>query len=149
MFTGHLSLTGKIIHIADVYEAMTHERVYRTKSFTPYEVLRKMWEEAGKRFDRILLKRFIHMMGIYPIGSVVELSDGTIGLVMDYPEETERSLPLVLLLKDDGKGALQRGEMVYLADQNIKNGSERLNIVRGIPPAQININPAQYFLHLK
>jgi len=149
MFTGHLSLTGKIIHIADVYEAMTHERVYRPKSFTAYEVLRKMWEEAGKRFDRILLKRFIHMMGIYPIGSVVELSDGTIGLVMDYPEETERSLPLVLLLKDDGKGSLQRGEMVYLADQNIKNGSERLNIVRGIPQTQFNINPAQYFLHLK
>jgi len=89
------------------------------------------------------------MMGIYPIGSVVELSDGTIGLVMDYPEETERSLPLVLLLKDNGNGVLQRGEMLYLADQNIKNASERLNIVRGIPSAQLNINPAQYFLHLK
>ena len=149
LFTGHLSLMGKIIHIADVYEAMTHERVYRPKSFTPDEVLRKMWEEAGKRFDKILLKRFIHMMGIYPIGSVVELSDGRIGLVMDYPEETERSLPLVLLLEDDGKGALQRGEMVYLADQNIKDGSSRLNIVRVIPSAQPNIHPAQYFLHLK
>ena len=76
MFTGHLSLMGKIIHIADVYEAMTHERVYRPKPFTSDEVLRKMWEEAGKSFDKILLKRFIHMMGIYPIGSVVELSDG-------------------------------------------------------------------------
>jgi hypothetical protein len=68
---------------------------------------------------------------------------------MDYPEETERSLPLVLLLKDDGNGVLQRGEMLYLADQNIKNGSDRLNIVRGIPSAQLNIHPAQYFLHLK
>jgi hypothetical protein len=89
------------------------------------------------------------MMGIYPIGSIVELSDKTIGLVMDYPEETERSLPLVLLLKDDGNGAYQRGEMVYLADQNVKSGSDRLNIVRGIPSAQLNIHPAQYFLHLK
>jgi HD-GYP domain-containing protein (c-di-GMP phosphodiesterase class II) len=149
MFTGRLSLTGKIIHIADVYEAMTHERIYRPKSFTPDEVLRKMWEEAGKRFDKILLKRFIHMMGIYPIGSVVELNNGKIGLVMDYPEETERSLPLVLLFEDDGKGALQRGEMVYLADQNTKDDSNRLNIVRGIPPGQLNIHPAQYFLHLK
>ncbi len=149
MFTGHLSLTGKIIHIADVYEAMTHERIYRQKPFTPDDVLRKMWEEAGKRFDKILLKRFIHMMGIYPIGSIVEMSNGKIGLVMDYPEETERSLPLVLLFDDDGKGNLQRGEMVYLADQNIKDGSNRLNIVRGIPLGQFNIHPAQYFLHLK
>lgn len=149
LFTGHLSLMGKIIHIADVYEAMTNERVYRPKIFTPDEVLKKMWEEAGKRFDTILLKRFIHMMGTYPIGSVVELSDGTIGLVMDYPEETERSLPLVLLLEDDGKGALQRGEMVYLADQKIKEGSDRLNIVRVIPPDQLSIHPAEFFLHMK
>lgn len=149
MFTGHLSLMGKIIHIADVYEAMTNERVYRPKSFTPDEVLRKMWEEAGKMFDTILLKRFIHMMGIYPIGSVVEMSNGTIGLIMDYPEENERSLPLVLLLEDDGKGNLQRGEMIYLADQYIKEGSNRLNIVRVIPSANISINPSDFFLHLK
>ena len=79
-FMGHLSLMGKILHIADVYEALTAETVYRPKSFPPDEALRKMWGEAGKIFDTILLKRFIHMMGIYPIGSVVELSDGSIGL---------------------------------------------------------------------
>ena len=62
------------------------------------------------------------MMGIYPIGSVVEMSDGNIGLVMDYPDENERSLPLILLLEDDGKGNLQRGEMVYLADQIYQGG---------------------------
>ena len=92
LFMGHLSLMGKILHIADVYEAMTAERVYRPKSFTPDEALRKMWGEAGKSFDTILLKRFIHMMGIYPIGSIVELSDGSIGLVMDYPDE-DRTQP--------------------------------------------------------
>ena len=149
LFMGHLSLMGKILHIADVYEAMTAETVYRPKSFTPDEALRKMWEEAGKSFDTILLKRFIHMMGIYPIGSVVELSDGNIGLVMDYPDETERSLPLVLRLVNDEKGNWQRGEMVYLADQIIKDGSDRLNIVRGIPLAKIRINPSDFFLHLK
>jgi len=147
LFTGHLSLMGKIIHIADVYEAMTNERVYRPNSFMPDEVLRKMWEEAGKMFDTILLKRFIHMMGIYPIGSVVELSDGNIGLVMDYPDETERTLPLVLRLVNDEKGGWQREEMVYLADH--KDGSGRLNIVRGIPLANISINPSDFFLHLK
>jgi hypothetical protein len=149
MFTGHLSLIGKILHIADVYEAMTNERVYRPKPFTPDEVLKSMWGEAGKIFDTILLKRFIHMMGIYPIGSVVELSDGSIGLVMDYPDETERGLPLVLRLLDDGSGNWQRGDTVYLADQNIKEDSGLLNIVRGVPPALRRVNPAEFFLHLK
>jgi len=150
MFIKHLSLIGKIIHIADVYEAMTNERIYRKpKYFTPDQVLKDMWGEAGKSFDTILMKRFIHMMGIYPIGSVVELTDGSFGLVMDYPDETERSLPLVLRLIDDGNGNWQRGEMIYLADQIIKDGEDRLNIVRGIPQAQYHINPAEFFLHIK
>jgi hypothetical protein len=68
---------------------------------------------------------------------------------MDYPNEDERSLPLVLHLLNDGKGNWQRGEMIYLADQIIKEGSSRLNIVRGIPPAKLHINPAEFFLHIK
>jgi HD-GYP domain-containing protein (c-di-GMP phosphodiesterase class II) len=149
LFIGHLSLIGKILHITDVYEAMTAETVYRPKSFTPDEALRQMWESAGNIFDTILLKRFIHMMGIYPIGSVVELSDGSTGLVMDYPNEDERSLPLVLRLLNDGKGNWQRGEMIYLADQIIKEGSNPLNIVRGISPAKLHIHPAEFFLRIK
>ena len=147
LFMGHLSLMGKILRIADVYEALTAERGYRPRSFQPDEALRMMWGSAGKSFDTILLKRFIHMMGIYPIGSVVEMSDGNIGLVMDYPDETERTLPLVLRLVNDEKGGWQRGEMVYLADQINKEGSSRLNIVRGIPLAKIRINPSDFFLH--
>lgn len=148
LFMGHLSLMGKILHIADVYEALTAETVYRPKSFTPNEALKKMWAEAGKSFDKILLKRFIHMMGVYPIGSLVELSDGGIGLVMDYPDETERNLPLVLRLIDDGNGNWQRGEMIYLADQITEDGSS-INIVRGIQPSKLRINPAEFFLRIK
>lgn len=149
LFMGHLSLIGKILHIADVYEAMTAETVYRPKSFTPDEALRQMWNEAGKSFDRILMKRFIHMMGIYPIGSIVELSDGNKALVMDYPDETERSLPQVLRLMDDGQGNWQRSEMIYLADQTMMEGPTPLSIVRAIKPAQLHINPAEFFLHIK
>jgi HD-GYP domain-containing protein (c-di-GMP phosphodiesterase class II) len=147
LFMGHLSLLGKILRIADVYEALTAERGYRPRSFQPDEALRMMWGSTGKSFDTILLKRFIHMMGLYPIGSIIELSDGNIGLVMDYPDETERTLPLVLRLVNDEKGGWQRGEMVYLADQINKEGSSRLNIVRGIPLAKIRINPSDFFLH--
>jgi len=149
MFVTHLSLMGKILHIADVYEALTAERNYRPMSYTPDEALKKMWNEAGKSFDTILLKRFIKMMGIYPIGSVVELSNGSFGLVMDYPDESERKLPLVLLLINDGNGSWQRGEMIYLADQSGRDADKQLKIVRTIPPSQLRIHPADFFLHVK
>jgi hypothetical protein len=70
-------------------------------------------------------------------------------LVMDYPDEAERSLPLILHLVNDEKSGWQRGETVYLADQINKGGSNRLNIVRGIPLAEIRINPADFFLRMK
>lgn len=149
LFVDHLSLIGKILRIADVYEVLTAQRGYRSVSLTPDEVLRKMWGEAGKSFDTILLKRFIHMMGIYPIGTFVELSDGTVGLVMDYPDETERTMPLVLRLVNDETGSWQSGDLVYLADQIIKDASDHLNIVRVIPQAKLRINPSDFFLHLK
>jgi HD-GYP domain-containing protein (c-di-GMP phosphodiesterase class II) len=149
VFMDRLSLLGKILRIADVYEALTAQRAYRPHSYTPDEALRKMWQEAGIHFDRILLKRFIDMMGIFPVGSVVELSDGRIALVMDYPDESERSMPLVMCLVDQGGGELGRGEDIYLAGQAMKASTERLNIVRGLSPEGLGINPAQYFLHEK
>lgn len=149
LFMDHLSLLGKILRIADVYEALTSQRAYRPRSYAPDEALRKMWRDTGKHFDTILLKRFINMMGIYPIGSVVELSDRSVALVLDYPSGSEPGMPLVLRLVDDGSGALKRGEMLYLPHQNLKAGSERLTIERGILPVQIGVNPAEFFLNDK
>jgi HD-GYP domain-containing protein (c-di-GMP phosphodiesterase class II) len=149
MFVTHVSLMGKILHIADVYEALTAERNYRPMSYTPDEALKKMWEETGKSFDVILMKRFIKMMGAYPIGSVVQLNDDSYCLVMDYPDESERRLPLVLRLAKDEHGDWQRDKLIYLADQSSREGSERLKIIRSIPPAQLRVRPAEFFLHLK
>jgi HD-GYP domain-containing protein (c-di-GMP phosphodiesterase class II) len=149
LFMDNLSLLGRILRIADVYEALTSQRAYRPRSYAPDEALRKMWREAGKSFDTVLLKRFINMIGIYPIGSVVELSDGKVALVMDYPAESEPGMPLVLHLVDDGSGALKRGDMIYLSYPHHKTGSERLNILRGILPARLGVNPAEYFLNVR
>jgi HD-GYP domain-containing protein (c-di-GMP phosphodiesterase class II) len=143
------SIMGKILRIADVYEALTAQRAYRPRAFAPDEALRKMWSEVGKSFDPILLKSFIRMMGIYPIGSIVELNDGSFALVMDYPDESQKDSPLILQLVDDGKGGLIRGELIYLPDQVLKNGSHRLNIVRGIEPTRLGIQVAEFFLHEK
>jgi HD-GYP domain-containing protein (c-di-GMP phosphodiesterase class II) len=145
-FMKKISLLGKILRIADVYEALTAERAYRPRSFTPDEALRKMWSEGEKSFDLILLKSFIRMMGIYPIGSFVELNDGRNALVMDYPEGTQKGLPLVMLLVDDGQGVMTRGEMINLSGQINKEGSTRLKIVRGVRPSLLGVSAARFFL---
>jgi len=148
LFMDQLSLMGKILRIADVYEALTAQRAYRVRAYAPDEALREMWQDRGEKFDPILLKCFIDMMGLYPIGSIVELSDGHLGLVMDYPDESDRTLPLILLLVGDGQGSFRRGELVYLSDPHVQTGKPRPAIVRGISPEWLQINPAEFFLHI-
>ena len=145
-FMKKLSLLGKILRVADVYEALTSERVYRPRAFTPDDALRLMWSEQGKSFDPLILKSFINMMGIYPIGSIVELDNGDIGIVMEYPNESEKGLPLVMLLVDNGMGGLIRGETVNLAAQGVHEGLPRRSILRGVDSSRLGIQPSQFFL---
>jgi len=146
-FMKKLSLMGKILRIADVYEALTAERVYRSRSFTPDEALRKMWSEGENSFDPILLKSFINMMGIYPIGSTVELNDGRTAIVMEYPDGNRRDMPLVMTLRDGGKGGMEGKEMIDLQAEARKTGSFGLYIARGIPSSRIGVPVAKFFLN--
>ena len=67
-----LGLFGRIIAIADVFDAITSPRVYRHVAFTPDQALNTMLDGSGTEFDPILLKIFINMLGVYPIGSLLE-----------------------------------------------------------------------------
>jgi HD-GYP domain-containing protein (c-di-GMP phosphodiesterase class II) len=151
-FTKRLSLMGKILRIADVYEALTAERIYRSRSFTPEEALRKMWSEIGKSFDPILLKSFISMMGLYPVGSLVELNDGRKALVVDYPEGSPKDRPVVQIIMEDEEGGLSRGESIPL-DARLTSGlnasPSRLRIIRSIHPSRLGVQVAHFFIEEK
>jgi HD-GYP domain-containing protein (c-di-GMP phosphodiesterase class II) len=138
-FTENLTLFGKILRIADTYDALTADRAYRPRSFSPNEALRMMWEKVGVEYDPILLKTFINMMGLYPLGTVLKLDSGELGLVVDYPSESERTRPQVLLLVDDGQGGLKGSEKLNLAERDQK-------IVKCLHPSVLGIQPSQFFL---
>ena len=144
VFMNKVSLIGKILRIADVYEALTSHRGYRMCAFAPDEALRKMWEEREKSFEPVLMKCFVQMVGIYPIGSIVELTDGGFALVMDYPDDTRKSSPLLLRLVDKGDKGFIRGDTVKLNDQ-----SSVVGIVGGIQAQHLGIQSAEYFLQDK
>ncbi|MFA9433955.1 MAG: HD-GYP domain-containing protein [Deltaproteobacteria bacterium] len=145
-FTETLTLFGKILRIADTYDALTAERAYRPRAFSPDEALRMMWERVGIEYDPVLLKSFINMMGLYPVGTVLKLDGGELGLVVDYPSESERTRPQVLLLVDDGQGSLKGSEELNLADRDQKTGSYERQIVKCLHPSVLGIQPSQFFL---
>jgi HD-GYP domain-containing protein (c-di-GMP phosphodiesterase class II) len=80
-----LTLFGRIVSIADVFDAMTTARVYREHNFTPYEALDHLFKHSGSSFDPVLVKLFAEMMGLYPLGTVVELTTGELAVVVQPP----------------------------------------------------------------
>lgn len=140
------SLFGRIITIADVFDAISSPRVYRKTSLSPDRALGYMMEKSGTDFDPILLKVFINMLGVYPPGTVIELDSDEIGLVVDTPSANNASgLPRALLLLPDGKNGYMKGATVNLAEKSVETGAYLRNIVNTVHPVAYNIQPAQYF----
>jgi HD-GYP domain-containing protein (c-di-GMP phosphodiesterase class II) len=80
-----ISLYGRIIAIADVYDAMTSDRPYR-KGIIPSEVIEYIMGCSNTLFDPDLVNLFIRKIAPYPIGTTVNLSNGLTGIVVENYE---------------------------------------------------------------
>ena len=81
-----ISLYGRAIAIVDVYDAITSDKCYKNK-IHPTHAMGKLMEWGGYEFDKTLVQKFIRCIGIYPLGSVVLLESGMIGIVIRHGEE--------------------------------------------------------------
>jgi len=77
-----ISLLAKMGAVCDVYDAITSNRAYKT-GWDPAESLRKMAEWSKGHFDPAVFQAFVKSMGIYPVGSLVLMKSGRIGIVTE------------------------------------------------------------------
>jgi HD-GYP domain-containing protein (c-di-GMP phosphodiesterase class II) len=150
--SNRLSLFGRILTIADVYDAITSPRVYRKSVLPPNRALGFMWEKVGQDFDPILLKVFINMLGVYPVGTLLVLDNRKAGLVVEPPEGAdgplEWSRPWVVLLKrngDNGRKKFVKGDTVNLAEKDPGSGRYRYSIIKSLNAANYGIQPIDFF----
>ncbi len=81
-----IHLFAKIIHVADVYDALTAKRIYK-EPLNPADALEYMMAHAGTMFDKAILEAFIKHIAPYPVGTSIVLSTGQKALVVKNNEE--------------------------------------------------------------
>lgn len=78
---GEISFTGRLLAVVDMYDAMSSTRGYR-RQVTPFRALGFMYNERDSHFAPGYPQAFIRLMGVYPPGSFVRLSDGSLALCL-------------------------------------------------------------------
>ena len=136
-----LSLYCKIISIIDAYDAMTSETLYKL-SKSPREALKILFDQRDKQFDGKLVGKFIQMLGIYPPGSLVRMTNGEIGIVTSTHRQ-HKLLPKVELVQDkDGK--LKRSIIIDLRKKPKDAEGNVYKIAVSLPDGAMGFDMRQY-----
>jgi hypothetical protein len=138
-----ISLCGRILAIADVYDALTSQRVYRKEAMSSDRALGLMIQGQGTVFDPLILKVFVRMLGVYPIGTLLELDSNEIALVSKPQLNEDLNRPWVVILQSDGQGGFTRGDEVNLAERD-EDGNYCRHIIGSSHPSSQNIQPAEF-----
>jgi putative nucleotidyltransferase with HDIG domain len=97
-------LASMMISICDVYDALALKRCYK-KDYPPDKIYELMVMEKGKMFEPVLLDKFFQQVGVWPVGAIVGLSDGRVGVVRENHEQ-DVFRPLVEILPPQNGGLI-------------------------------------------
>ncbi len=132
-----LSLYTRMSGIVDVYDAVTADRVYK-KGMQPTQAFRILLKGVDLHFDADLVTRFIKCMGVYPVGTLVQLSNQRLAVVMQRNEQQPLK-PVVKVIYHAGHRHYLEVQWLDLA----KNGVQE-TIESTVDPKEFGINLANF-----
>lgn len=130
-------IMSRIVTIADCFDAMSAERPYREKAFRREEILGYMMVHAGTHFDPLLLRLFVNAVGVYPIGTVLELSSGSWAVVTGSAPRGALDRPRVRVVRDE-RGAFVQGPEIDLSQSD-------LAVTSTVDPDEHGLDLSAYF----
>ena len=151
-----IPITGRMLGIIDAYDAMISPRPYRA-AISRHQALRQIYAGRDTLFQSELVEQFQVCLGVYPTGSLVELSTGEVAVVMAQ-NQVRRLRPKVVVLTDSAKQPLDdfrqldlmnQGDPVKLPNDRKKIGmavTRMVDIVRSLTYGDYGIHAAELFL---
>jgi HD-GYP domain-containing protein (c-di-GMP phosphodiesterase class II) len=142
-----LDLFSRIVRIADTFDAMTTERPYRNKVYSPHEAIRYLVAQAGPKFDPVLTKAFASAMGIYPIGTVLRLNTGEVGIVVRRSKLSgDADRAMIRVIADKAGRQLAQEQFIDLGQTNPDTGEFIYQVVDTLSCQDLGLNPRDYLM---
>jgi cyclic di-GMP phosphodiesterase len=139
-----IPIYGRIAAIADCYDAMTTTNAY-SPAHGAFDVARSLHEMREKEFAAEVVEQFLCTVGMFPTASVVELNDGTIGLVLEQNRDNALR-PKVMVLLDKGHRRLDKPKILEMCDLPLDATHARANwITKGHEHGAFGIHPKDFF----
>lgn len=130
-----ISLVGQMSTIVDVYDALTSVRVYKS-AWEPNLALKKLLEWSSTHFKPELVKQFIRCLGIYPIGTLVELESGNVAIVIEQGISDLLNPTVKIIYNTKKKG------LVKISELDLTTTDDR--IVKSVSPKTYQIDLAMF-----
>lgn len=138
-----IPLLGKIAGLAEYFESLVGPRKH-SEAMTPSRAISLLYELRNIEFQEDLVEKFISAVGVYPTGSLVELSDGVRGVVVSHSPE-RRLWPKVMVMTDQFHNALKTAKVIDLARYNDgKVAEEIMSIAECLPVGTDGLYPEHY-----
>jgi HD-GYP domain-containing protein (c-di-GMP phosphodiesterase class II) len=96
-----IAMGARIVSVVDAFEAMVSEKPYRN-SMIGYQAMKNILSDNSRRFDPDVLKAFVRIMGIYPIGSIIRLNTGAVARVTDVRGEAPLRPKIQIMIDEKG-----------------------------------------------
>jgi HD-GYP domain-containing protein (c-di-GMP phosphodiesterase class II) len=144
-FVGHeIGIFGRMAGIVDTFAALTNHRPYAAAA-SSYEALRSISGWAGEFFHEPLVQQFVSSIGVFPVGSLIELSTGEVAIVVAH-NKVRRLKPRVLVVTGPDKTRSPHPAMLDLLYDNKTGGEEPVYIKRGLPAGAYDLDLKDFYL---
>lgn len=136
-----IPLHVRVVALTEVYDDISSDRVYHD-GIPAANCLNMMFHWAPRDFGEDLMQEFIRCIGIYPIGSLVELNTGALGIVMSSNPDS-RLKPVVMLVRDRDGRPYRRRPLLNLAAPGQREGGFSWQVQRVVDCKDYDIDPAR------
>ena len=134
-----IGLFGRMAALVDTFMALTDERPF-AETMSPYTAFRRLTEWSRTLFHAPLTQQYIQAIGVFPVGSLVELSSGEVAVVIGQ-NQAQRLKPKVLIVADKNKATLAQPDYADLAEEKLVRGKPApLTISGGLPAGSYGLD---------